>query len=1214
MSALLFSVALLAQNAVEPAVAQRPVDQAAAPRAADERDATIGVANFVPIARTDDAVPLPNPPLYEIGEGGDREIAPASGDPYYLGFAAGKHFPPADERLDPELAQIVAHLPQDGRPQARTYAFVMFSKRMTEERVRQLEALGAKAIEFHPYYTLKVSFDPARLDQLTNLDFVRWVGAVKTWQKLHPDVTVRLDETEPGELIGVHINVFESDLGPASTRVLVAPAMESDPDGNTKRGNTEADAYDTYSNGWQHQALAELGVEVGVWTESIRAFDARVPRERFEELLALDFVQFVDLANEADYDHDEGMPMSNADRIRATYDGGNSGNCQAGFIDSGYYAAHGALDAWVVGWDYSGAGDPFDDTDGHGSHVAGTILGNDDVDDSYQGGAPGLGLTTARRFFVVRNGGGASFATRLSKMNAAYDDGSAVSPAPMVVSNSYSSNVVSTPFIGSESDPRTIDANAFANNQLWVWSASNEGPTSGTLGEESVAKNALTVGNSLKSRDAAVGDPGTIWTGSSRGPCGDNRWKPNVTAVGQRLLSVQAGTASGYVLKGGTSMSTPLVSSIAAQLCDHYSFLRYNPSALTAVLMAGTLSQANQVIDSPSGDAAHLNSYGVGRVDSYKANWGTSQQALYFWSFDQSWTTGAVELDFTVSSGATRVTAVYHYKETACSAGASQALVNNVNMILDAEPFTGDPTTGEYTAHQSAVDNSEVRMIASPPVGDWKLKLNPVSIVPFQNTRAGVCVIVTYGDTTPTPTLNVSADDIYVATNEDVIVTATYTNPESFASGVYFDSTSAGDTLQASYNTLLDGSTADLTDNTTSGRDVTMGNLIHNSSRTHRWRTRWATQGVKSFSVEGRSDNATDVTDSVTVYVDDTPPPLPTNLDSSTHTVNQWTNDTTITYTWTQPADNVSGVDGYGVFTSTGAGLPSAAKDIEQVTSFNEVLTQGSWYFNLRPVDNGGNWNASFASVGPFLIDTTNPSAATGLSSSTHQVNVQNCSTSVTVSWNAATDSGGSGFAGYRGVWDTSPATNPVGAVNIGAGSTSFGANIGSSTSARYFHLRSIDTAGNYGVTAHFGPIYANANSVVVYCTGKTNSLGCVPAIATNGVQPSKSAGNFTVSCSQVVNQKNGLLFFGFSPSSAPFQGGTLCAAPPTIRTPSQSSGGSGAGSDCSGSYSFTFSTAQMNTLGLDPGETVYAQFWMRDPQSPSTTGLSNAVQFTVCN
>jgi hypothetical protein len=33
----------------------------------------------------------------------------------------------------------------------------------------------------------------------------------------------------------------------------------------------------------------------------------------------------------------------------------------------------------------------------------------------------------------------------------------------------------------------------------------------------------------------------------------------------------------------------------------------------------------------------------------------------------------------------------------------------------------------------------------------------------------------------------------------------------------------------------------------------------------------------------------------------------------------------------------------------------------------------------------------------------------------------------------------------------------------------------------------------------------------------------------------------------------------------------------------------------------------------MDPGETFYAQTWMRDSASPSHTGLSNAIQFTVC-
>ena len=829
----------------------------------DTRDATVGEARFVPAPLVDDSVPLPIPARYEVGEQADLLLEPASGDPFFLGFAAGKHYPPEGERVDPLLRSISERLTQDGRGEARTYGFVMFSKRMTEQRVRELETLGAKVLEFHPFYTLKVSFDPARLDELAAADFVRWVGAVQPWQKLHPDAVEFFGRAAAGERVRVYINVFESDLCEASARVLVAPAMESDPDGNRKRGNPEFDAYDTFANGWQQKALEGLGIEVGPWTESVRAFEAQVPKERLEDLVALDFVQFIDPVRDWDYDHDEAMPLANADRTRAAYNGGTNSVAQTGFIDSGYYSAHTALDAWVVGWDYSGAGDPFDDTNGHGSHVAGTILGNDDVDDSYQGAAPGLGLTTSRRFFVVRNGGGASFATRLSKMNSSYNDGTNTSPAPMVVSNSYSTNVVTSAYIGSETECRTIDSNAFDNDQLWIWSASNEGPTSGTLGLESSAKNAITIGNALKSRSTSVGDPGTIWSGSSRGPCGDGRWKPNLSAPGQSLLSVQAGTTTGYVLKGGTSMSTPLVSGVASQLCDHYSFLRYNPSALSAVLMAATLSYADQLIDSPSTDVTHLNSYGVGRLDAHKAHWGSTQQGLAFWSFEQGWLTGGVELNFNVAAGATRLTVVYHYKETPASSGASQALVNDIDMILDASPFTGSINTGDYTAHQSSVDNSEVRMINNPTATSWKVKLNPASIAPFQNTRGGVCVIVTYGDTTPSPTLSVSATDTFVQVGADVTFAATYSNPSTFASAVYFDSTSTGDTLQASFNTLIDGATADLMGNSTSGRDVTMGNVLHNTSRTHRWTTRWATEGLKTFSVQARSDNATDVSDSV---------------------------------------------------------------------------------------------------------------------------------------------------------------------------------------------------------------------------------------------------------------------------------------------------------------------------------------------------------------
>ena len=146
-------------------------------------------------------------------------------------------------------------------------------------------------------------------------------------------------------------------------------------------------------------------------------------------------------------------------------------------------------------------------------------------------------------------------------------------------------------------------------------------------------------------------------------------------------------------------------------------------------------------------------------------------------------------------------------------------------------------------------------------------------------------------------------------------------------------------------------------------------------------------------------------------------------------------------------------------------------------------------------------------------------------------------------------------------------------------------------------------------------PLTVNAFGypVSTYCTAKTNSLGCLPAIGTNGVQPSKSAGNFVVTCTNVLNQKNGLMFWGFGAIANPFQGGTLCVMGPTIRTTNFSSGGAATGNSCTGSYSYPFTTAYLNLWSVSPGAQIYAQWWMRDPASASTTGLSNAVRFYVC-
>jgi hypothetical protein len=59
------------------------------------------------------------------------------------------------------------------------------------------------------------------------------------------------------------------------------------------------------------------------------------------------------------------------------------------------------------------------------------------------------------------------------------------------------------------------------------------------------------------------------------------------------------------------------------------------------------------------------------------------------------------------------------------------------------------------------------------------------------------------------------------------------------------------------------------------------------------------------------------------------------------------------------------------------------------------------------------------------------------------------------------------------------------------------------------------------------------------------------------------------ISASNVLNNKNGLLFYGSNGRNAlPFQGGTLCVKTPVRRTPAVNSGGNPPPNDCTGNFS----------------------------------------------
>ena len=1175
-------------------------------------------------AELDDSVPLPVPARWEARPEGDRLLEPASGDPFFLAFAGGSHYPPADERIDPLLLAQVQAQPLDGRGDARCFAFAMFSKRITPARVAQLEQLGAKVLSFHPHYTLKLAFPVGALDSLAALDFVRWLGVPRAAQKLHPRLVHELALWPANKPMDLYVNVYESDLGPTATYTPVGVVHESAPGGVVTEGDPAARAKVCMSNGWQQRALEANGIEVLEYIDRLRAFRCRAAPAGVEPLAELDFVQFVEVHLPDVAEDGESSPLTLVDDTRVDYDGGESLAVTVGIIDSGFDSAHLGLNHMSgVGWDYTSSAGAYSDLCEHGSHVAGIFFGAPSAgSEQFTGVAPGVGSSPTLR---VRNvkllsdtcSSNTALSTVFSNMRSDFTDVSGnVSPKPHVVTNSYgSAPAAGVPWIGSETNPRTIDAEVWDNEQLYVFGAGNFAVSVGanSIGSNASAKNALTVGSVLDYEDAAAGDPGVKWTTSSTGPLGDGRWKPNVTSPGRMITSVDANSGSGYKDNSGTSMATPHVSGLAAQLADHRDYLRYAPHRLASLIMATAIPFSDENITTQAGiSATHLNSYGAGRINALNAhwtfagvtdrtNWGGTLTAAN-WGF----------ADFTVDAGCVELLVLVTYHEDECSAGAAQALVNDFDLYLD-NPTNGiDPAgnTGEFIAQQSSIDNTELRTFINPPTGTWRWKLYPDSAP--STIRYSVTVQQIFDDTTPDGTLDVVADDTFVKPNDDVTITATVTNPQYFATAVFLDSTSTGDSLQAATTTLYDGVACDLLNNESDGRDITLGSLGTNDERSAEWVTRWSSEGVKTWEVEARSDTWVDETDSVQITVDGTPPSNVSNLQSPTHTPGAWSRDSLVTLNWTAATDNLSGVDGYSrTWTLGSVASPDQTKDIEQVTTLITNLSDGEWYFSIKAVDNCGNWFAGQTNLGAFRIDTTQPQGPFQLDSSTHNEGLLSCNTSLTLTWNAATDAL-SGLAGYVVLIDTNASTDPTGALTAGPNATSTTQALGSSTTARYAHVRARDSAGNWGQTRHFGPILANANTISTYCTGKTNSLGCVPTVSWTGTS-SRSAGNLTVLCSNVISQKFGLMFWGRAQAAAPFQGGTLCITQPLVRTPITSSGGSASGTDCTGAYAFTFTTAYYTQQAINVGDTIHAQFWMRDPQASFTTGLSNALRFTVC-
>jgi hypothetical protein len=302
-----------------------------------------------------------------------------------------------------------------------------------------------------------------------------------------------------------------------------------------------------------------------------------------------------------------------------------------------------------------------------------------------------------------------------------------------------------------------------------------------------VAKNALTVGNV---EDAAFQRVGELWNGvnaSSRGPTGDRRMKPNLTATGATVTSARAGTTNGYADRIGCSMATPHVTGVAASLLEHYPDFRGRPHLLRAHLMASSVLHRD-TLTPPDNDGGGRDDYGLGRVSDYQSHWAHPNRSG--WTGHWAWMTITDRrwghFDVEVPPGARRLVAVLTWDEPEASAGASQAVIHDIDLWADLNADCAPDAQGQCGewASQSFDDNTEYLIIDNPPPGRYRLKAINWR-APSSGLPVAIAAKVVRGDPTPTAALSARPSTPSPPVGSTFTVTTTVSNPAYEAYGVH---------------------------------------------------------------------------------------------------------------------------------------------------------------------------------------------------------------------------------------------------------------------------------------------------------------------------------------------------------------------------------------------------------------------------------------------
>jgi serine protease AprX len=413
------------------------------------------------------------------------------------------------------------------------------------------------------------------------------------------------------------------------------------------------------------------------------------------------------------------------------------------------------------------------DPDGHGTHVAGSVLGDGTASKGeIKGIAPG-----AKLFFQSLLDAKGKLGGLPVNLNDLFEQ--AYTAGARIHNNSWGAKTPSSYTVDSEE----VDEYIYTRrDMLVVISAGNAGVSGAapqkadpgfvdwlSIGAPGSCKNALTVGASRSDRtDGAFGqskwvdkwpntfpappisqklvsgDPECLAAFSSRGPTDDRRIKPDLVAPGTDILSTRSSQAPDgnywgpfepmpkfYAFDGGTSMAAPLVSGCAALVRQYYVQTRghQRPSAalIKATLVNSTKWLAGEDSNAKSvGKPNYHQGHGRVSLDAAYPNASRPGMGLSFvdeWETFQFTRTGQRKrYQFVLPADIPELRICMAYTDA-----PARGLQNNVNLVLqyldEAKKFMGNEELPDQLTLPDPDNNLESIRVQNAKKGTWLIQV-----------------------------------------------------------------------------------------------------------------------------------------------------------------------------------------------------------------------------------------------------------------------------------------------------------------------------------------------------------------------------------------------------------------------------------------------------------------------------------------------------------